>query len=129
MKGIISLVILAGLLAAPPQQTPRSPRAVPLEVLRQTAQPIGAPPIEVLNVEKGWGGTDALMPLTLSGDAAIRNAAVRALGRLEGPALVLPLLSLKDISASARADAVAQALKGRSCRASPERPGFRSLIR
>ena len=112
MKGIISLVILAGLLAAPPQQTPRSPRAVPLEVLRQTAQPIGAPPIEVLNVEKGWGRTDALTPLTLSEEAEIRNAAVRALGRLESPALVLPLLALKDISPSARADAVAQSLKG-----------------
>jgi cyclophilin family peptidyl-prolyl cis-trans isomerase len=119
MKDITSLLLVAGLLAAPQQPAPRPPGAMPLEVLRQATQPTGAPPIEVLNAEKGWGGPDALMPLTLSEDAAIRNAAVRALGRLESPALVLPLLSLKDISASARADAVAQSLKGFDAAADP----------
>ena len=85
---------------------------MPLEVLRQMAQPIGAEPIEVLNVEKGWGGADALLPLTQSERAQVRNGAIRALGRLEDPRLVLPLLSLKDISSSARSEAVAQSLKG-----------------
>jgi cyclophilin family peptidyl-prolyl cis-trans isomerase/HEAT repeat protein len=109
--------LVAGLLALPArdaQQVPpqRPPRAVPLEVLRQMAQPIGAEPIEVLNVEKGWGGADALLPLTQSEDARVRTAAFRALGRLEDPRLVLPLLSLKNISSSARSEAVAQSLKG-----------------
>ena len=85
---------------------------MPLEVLRQMAQPIGAQPIEVLLAEKGWGGADALMPLTQSESSQVRNAAVRALGRLEDPRLVLPLLSLTNISSSARSEAVAQSLKG-----------------
>jgi cyclophilin family peptidyl-prolyl cis-trans isomerase len=112
MKVVISLLMLAGLFAVPQQQAPRAPRPVPLEVLRQVTQPVGAPPIEVLNAEKGWGGADALMPLTQSEDAAVRNAAVRALGRLEDYRLVLPLLSLKNVSVSARSDALAQSLKG-----------------
>jgi cyclophilin family peptidyl-prolyl cis-trans isomerase/HEAT repeat protein len=111
MKAIASVVIVGGLLAAAPQQAPRPPGGVPLESRRLT-QPAGAGPIEVLSVEKAWGGARDLMPLTLSDDAAIRNAAVRALGRLEDPRLVLPLLALKNISAAARADALAQSLKG-----------------
>jgi cyclophilin family peptidyl-prolyl cis-trans isomerase len=111
VKAITALLLL-GLLAAAERQTQRRPPGVTLEVLRQMAQPAGAEPIEVLNVEKGWGGADALMPLTQSEAAAVRNAAVRAIGRLEDPRLVLPLLSLKNISMPARSDALAQSLKG-----------------
>jgi cyclophilin family peptidyl-prolyl cis-trans isomerase len=104
---------------AVPQQAPRAPRQVPLEVLRQMAQPAGAGPIEVLVTEKGWGGADALMPLVRSEDAAVRNAAARALGRLEDPGLVLPLISLPGLSPFARADAIAQSLKGFNPAADP----------
>ena len=112
MKAITAVFILAGLLTAAQQPAPRPSRPVPLDVLRQMAQPAGAQPVEVLNAEKGWGGADALMPLTQSEDAVTRNAAARAIGRLEDPRLVLPLLSLKGLSVSARADAVAQSLRG-----------------
>jgi cyclophilin family peptidyl-prolyl cis-trans isomerase len=112
VKVTTSCFLAAALLGAPQQQTQRPPRAVPLEVVRQMAQPAGAEPIEVLNAEKGWGGADVLMPLTQSESPAVRSAAMRALGRLEDPRLVLPLLSLKNISVAARADAVAQSLKG-----------------
>ena len=112
--GLWVRALIAGLaLLALPQQPPsRTPRQVPLEVLRQMAQPAGAGPVDVLNAEKGWGGVDALMPLARSDDAAIRNAAARALGRLEDPGLVLPLLSLPGLSVAARGDAIAQSLKG-----------------
>ena len=103
-------LILTALLAI--AQETRAPRRVPLEVARQMAQPAGAGPIEVLNAEKGWGGADALMPLARSENRAVRNAAVRALGRLEDPRLVRPLISLPDISIAARADAIAQSFKG-----------------
>lgn len=111
MKIITSLFLLAGLLAAP-QQPPRRPGGVPLEVLRQMAQPAGAQPVEVLNAEKGWAGADILLPLAQSDDARVRIAAVRALGRLEDPRLVPTLLALKNITLTPQADAVAQSLKG-----------------
>jgi cyclophilin family peptidyl-prolyl cis-trans isomerase/HEAT repeat protein len=95
-------VTVAALLALPPEQA-RSP---------QTLQPAGAEPIEILNVEKGWGNADALMPLTRSGNLAARDAAVRALGRLQDPRLVLRLVSLPGISLADRGDAIAQSLKG-----------------
>ena len=99
-------------MAAAPLQLPRPPRGVPLDALRRLAQPAGAGPIEVLSVEKVWGGASDLMPLTQSEDGTIRNAAVRALGRLEDPRLVRPLLALNNVSAAARGDAIAQSLKG-----------------
>ena len=108
-RAILILTALPILDQQPP--APR-PRPVPIDVLRQLAQPAGAQPVEVLNVEKGWGGANALFPLARSEDAAIRNAAARALGRLEDPGLVLPLISLPGLSLSARADAIAQSLKG-----------------
>jgi len=108
------LTVLAVLQQPTPRVTP-----VPLEVARKMAQPSGAGPIEVLYVEKGWGGIDALMPLARSEDAAVRNAAARALGRLEDPGLVLPLISLPALSVSARADAIAQSLKGFNPAADP----------
>ena len=103
-------VVLTAALAA--QQQSPVPRQIPLEVLRQMTQPAGAEPIEVLNAEKGWGGADALMPLARSEDQRVRDAAARALGRLEDPSLVLPLLSLPGLSVSARGQAIAQSLKG-----------------
>jgi cyclophilin family peptidyl-prolyl cis-trans isomerase/HEAT repeat protein len=65
-----------------------------------------------VNAEKGWARADVLAELARSDDSAVRNAAARALGRLEDPNLVLPLLSLPRLSVSARGDAVAQSLKG-----------------
>jgi cyclophilin family peptidyl-prolyl cis-trans isomerase len=100
------------------QPTPRV-NPVPLEVVRKMAQPSGAGPIEVLYVEKEWGGIDALLPLARSEDAAVRDAAARALGRLEDPGLVLPLISLPGLSVSARGDAIAQSLKGFNPAADP----------
>lgn len=96
---IITLLAAALLLAQTPQQA-RQPR------------PTGGPPIEVYNVERAWGGADVLMPLTQSDDEEVRNDAVRALGRLEDPRLVLPLLAVPNISIEARSTAIAQALKG-----------------
>jgi cyclophilin family peptidyl-prolyl cis-trans isomerase/HEAT repeat protein len=90
----------------------RAPRQVPLEVLRQAMQPAGAPPIDVLNAEKGGAAADALLPLARAQSASVRDAAVRALGRLEDPQLVPTLLSLPDIPVAARGDALAQSLKG-----------------
>lgn len=107
VPGVV-LILTALLVIA---QETRSPRPVPLEVGRQMAQPAGAGPIEVLNAEKGWGGADILMPLARSENRTVRNAAVRALGRLEDPRLVLPLISLRNISVAARADAIAQSFK------------------
>jgi cyclophilin family peptidyl-prolyl cis-trans isomerase/HEAT repeat protein len=107
-------VLGAGVLGAAVlgAQQPRPSKPIPLEVLRQMAQPLGAEPVEVLIAEKGWGAADALMPLARSENRTVRDAAVRALGRLEQPSLVMPLLSLPGITLSARADAIAQSLKG-----------------
>jgi len=92
-------------------------RAVPLETLRAIAQPLGAEPVEVLELEKAWAGAEPLLQLATSRDvsAAVRIAAVRALGRLEDPRVVSQLLSLPasaGISIGARADAIAQSLHG-----------------
>jgi cyclophilin family peptidyl-prolyl cis-trans isomerase/HEAT repeat protein len=92
-------------------------RAVPLQTLREAAQPLGAEPVEVLELEKAWAGVEPLMQLATSRDvsSAVRNAAVRAMGRLEDPRAVPQLLSLPasaGISVGARADAIAQSLHG-----------------
>ncbi len=87
------------------------------------AQQIGAPrdgpsardangiPLVVLNAERRWAGADVLLPLTAA-DTQTAIYAIRAVGRLEDPALVpqlLPLLALADRS-NAAADAIAQSL-------------------
>jgi cyclophilin family peptidyl-prolyl cis-trans isomerase len=95
----ITLLAVGMLLAQTPQQVPQR-------------RPIGGPPLEVYNVEKAWGGADFLMPLTQSDDREVRDDAVRALGRLEDPRLVLPLLALPNISTGSRSTAIAQSLKG-----------------
>ena len=111
MKTITILASSLLLLQATAGQRPPV-RAVPQNTVR-AVRIVGAPPIEVLNVEKAWGGADALMPLTQSEDFVVRSAAVGALGRLEDPRLVLPLLALKaEITNGTRAGAVAQSLKG-----------------
>jgi cyclophilin family peptidyl-prolyl cis-trans isomerase/HEAT repeat protein len=111
LKTITILASSLFLLQATAGQRPPE-RALAQQTVR-TVRIVGAPPIEVLNVEKAWGGADALMPLTQSDDFLVRAAAVRALGRLEDPRLVLPLLSLKgQITNATRAGAVAQSLKG-----------------
>ena len=109
LGAVLTLTTLRG---AGQQPTPPRPRQLPLEVVRQMAQPAGAGPIDVLNAEKGWASADVLLPLARSETRTVRNAAVRALGRLEDPRLVPQLISLPEISVSARADAMAQSLQG-----------------
>ena len=101
-------VVGAGVLGA--QQPTPAPRQIPSEVSRQAVQPAGAPPIDVLNAEKGWAAADVLMALVRSDDERVRIAAARALGRLEDPNLVLPILSLPRLSIGARGNAIAQSL-------------------
>ena len=72
-------------------------------------------PIEVLEAEKAWLGAPRLLELARgTGDlgATVRSAAVRAIGRLEDPRLVPEVLSLKDITVTRRANAIAQLLFG-----------------
>src|SRR5262245_40559076 len=76
------------------------------------AQPIGAQPAQVLNAEKAWMGADVLLPLARSDLQVVREAAVRALGRLEDPALVPTLITLPAIGTSLRGQAIAQSLHG-----------------
>ena len=106
-----AVMLAVAVPGAVPQQSNRLTQVRP-EVSRQGVQPAGAPPVDVLNAEKGWAGADVLMALARSDDARVRTAAARALGRLEDPNLVLPLLSLPDLTVAARGDAIAQSLKG-----------------
>src|SRR5829696_6003952 len=106
MRYTLSFVVAAGLLVAaqPPPAPARRAAAVSPAQVSPVGDPAGIAPSEVVNVEKRWGGADALMPLTQSDAASVRNAAVRAIGRVEDPRLVLPLLALKNVSAAARSD-------------------------
>jgi len=106
-----ALALGAAVPGAAPQQGSR-PSQLPAEVARQALQPAGAPPVDVLNAEKGWAGADVLMALARSDDERVRAAAARALGRLEDPNLVLPILSLPRLPVAARGDAIAQSLNG-----------------
>lgn len=105
-------ILASSLLLLQAATVPRStPRVGPQRTVVMTV--VGAGSTEVLNAEKAWAGADILLPMTQASDFAVRSGAMRALGRLEDPRLVLPLLSLKGaITTSARASAVAQSLKG-----------------
>src|SRR6187399_2022318 len=108
MKTISMLAAIAtvGLL-----QQAGSRGGMTLEQARRLAQPIGAEPIEVLQLEKAWAGVEPLMRLATSRDVdrPIREAAVRALGRLEDPGIIPQLNTLPPEAASpgAKADAIA----------------------
>lgn len=113
MKGSLAVFAALVVLGAVPQARPQ--QAVPLASLRQAGQPLGAEPLEVLEREKAWAGAEPLLQLAVpvDGDQAVRNAAVRALGRLEDPRVVPQLLALRGrIDDAARADAIAQSLHG-----------------
>ncbi len=73
-------------------------------------------PAAVLAAEKTWAGSDVLLPFLASADEAARVAAIRALGRLEEPAVVPQLLQQLDSPnggvRAAAARAIAQALHG-----------------
>src|SRR5438045_8917178 len=71
-------------------------------------------PAVVLNAEQQWAGADVLLPLANSQDTATARYAIRALGRLEHPALIPNLLALtaRPGVAPAAADAIAQTLQG-----------------
>jgi cyclophilin family peptidyl-prolyl cis-trans isomerase len=73
-------------------------------------EPRGAEPLIVLNAERAWLGPDALWSaLEKAPTATGREAAIRAIGRLEDPAQVLPLMARAE---SATATAIAQSLQG-----------------
>jgi cyclophilin family peptidyl-prolyl cis-trans isomerase len=79
-------------------------------------------PTAVLDAEKAWLGADAFWPLAKGSDPIIQRYAIRALGRLEDPANVPPLMALAETRTSFdnpttmhtrrafAADAVAQSL-------------------
>lgn len=69
----------------------------------------------VIAAESVWAGADVLWPLTQTADAATTAAALRALGRLQDPALVpklLPFIDARDPAVRAAAShAIAQSLQ------------------
>src|SRR4051812_1765431 len=72
-------------------------------------------PATVLSIERAWGGADMLLPLTRGSDLKTVGSALRALGRIEDPALVPQLLPfLERTDGTIRDDAaaaIAQTLK------------------
>ena len=84
------------------------------------------PPTPVVAAERAWAGADVLWPLTQTADPGTTAAALRALGRLENPALVpriLPFVDSSDSSIRASASrAIAQSLQ------TPERPADPTLL-
>ena len=81
------------------------------------------PSTPVVAAERAWAGADVLWPLTQTADPATTAAALRALGRLEDPALVpriLPFVDAADSAVrSAASRAVAQSLQNASGPAGP----------
>lgn len=90
-------------------------RPLPPSPPRESVSGQGGIPTIVLNAEKAWAGGDALWPLATSGDLPIAHFAIRAIGRLEDPANVRPLLALGQkpgIGPGAAAPAIVQSLNG-----------------
>ena len=113
MKLVGLLVALAALGA--PQQRAQPRATAPADAMREAAQPLGAEPIEVLNLEKAWAGIEPLLQLAANRNARedVRSAAVRALGRLQDPRVVPQLLALRGSMNRRRvAEAIAQSLHG-----------------
>ena len=103
-------LLLAALTALGVLQQP-----VAVERLRQAAQPAGAEPVQVLQLEKEWAGADLLFRVVNDHgtDTSTRLAAVRAIGRLEDPRNVPVLVALQGkIDAGTLASAVAQSFNG-----------------
>jgi cyclophilin family peptidyl-prolyl cis-trans isomerase/HEAT repeat protein len=69
----------------------------------------------VVEAERAWAGADVLLPLTRTSDPRTTAAALRAVGRLEDPALVAQLLpftdSLDPTIRSSASRAIAQSLQ------------------
>jgi cyclophilin family peptidyl-prolyl cis-trans isomerase len=105
MKLLFAALTLLGVLQQP----------VSLQQLRQAAQPAGAEPIDVLLLEKEWAGAESLFRLVndRQTDTATRNAAIRAIGRLEDPRNVPLLAALQSkIDAGTLASSIAQSFNG-----------------
>jgi cyclophilin family peptidyl-prolyl cis-trans isomerase len=103
MKPLTALAALLVLLQAPPR--PPATAVAPRGVLE---------PLAVLNAERAWSGAGSFWPL-INGenlDPRTREYAVRALGRVEDPQQVRPLMALQGIPASTLAAAIAQSLYG-----------------
>ena len=103
-------LLLAALTAFGVLQQP-----VPLERLRQAAQPAGAEPVQVLQLEKEWAGAEPLFRLVndRATGPSTRTAALRAIGRLEDPRNIPLLVALQGrVDAGALASSIAQSLNG-----------------
>ena len=103
-------LLLAALTALGALQQP-----VSLERLRQAAQPAGAEPIAVLQLEKEWAGAEPLLRVANDPDSdkATRTAAILAIGRLEDPRNVPLLAALTGkIDAGTLASSIAQSFNG-----------------
>ena len=72
---VLAAIVTMGLLQ---QAGPRGGMTV--DQLRQLAQPIGAEPIEVLDLEKAWAGVEPLMFRLL--DCVHQNDRIQRLGEL-----------------------------------------------
>lgn len=105
MKLLFAALTVLGVLQQP----------VSLEQLRQAAQPAGAEPVQVLQLEKEWAGADSFFRLVNDPGTskATRLAAVRAIGRLEDPRNVPLLVALRStIDAATLASAIEQSFNG-----------------
>lgn len=110
IAALAALLILVSQAVQRPPQTTRTPPPPP-QAKEPPKEPRGAEPLAVLNAERAWAGPDAFWALILEKDStgSVVDAALRAIGRLEDPAQVRPLLARPE---GAAADAVAQSLQG-----------------
>ena len=105
MKLLFTALTVLGVLQQP----------VSLEQLRQAAQPAGAEPVQVLQLEKEWAGSESFFRLVNDPGSSktTRLAAVRAIGRLEDPRNVPLLVALRTtIDASTLASAIERSFNG-----------------
>ena len=105
MKLLLAALTVLGVLQQP----------VSLQQVRQLAQPAGAEPVAVLQLEKEWAGSEALFRLVNDPDSDknTRLAGIRAIGRLEDPRNVPLLVALQSkIDAATLASAIAQSFNG-----------------
>jgi cyclophilin family peptidyl-prolyl cis-trans isomerase/HEAT repeat protein len=91
-------------------------------ILAQAA--LSAPSVDsVVAAERAWSGPDVLLPLARSSDGATAVAAIRALGRLQDPSLVAPLLDFENSASKDIQTAAASALAQTLVTASPKTDG------
>ena len=109
----IALVLLQSVRQIPPGQA-MAPEAT-------------SEPAIVLSAERAWAGADVLWPLAQSQDETVAWYAIRALGRLEDPALVPQLVQLADTKPEglrlAAASALAQTLRHTDPKTNPDAIG------